>query len=291
MKIVSPDILHKTDAGGVLVGRRRPRPRCAAAFDEIVANARAYDAGRGIDGVQVQQMARPAGRRSSSARSPTRPSARSSPSASAGCWWRSSRTSPSGWPRSRRRGCAVDARRHQRGRDPARACAAAEPVDREALAEHDPARSPQLVADFPRDRRGGPQPGLRRRRRRDGRRHPRSCSPTGSPRERRALHARRRSSTSMRRLMQAALGRGDRRLQRAGQDRQLGHAQPHRRRLPGRDLPGEPQGRRDPGPQGVQERSRTSRATWTWRSSPIPAKFVPARPGGGRRARASPTRC
>ena len=30
----------------------------------------------------------------------------------------------------------------------------------------------------------------------------------------------------------ARVGRGDRRLQRAGQDRQLGHAQPHRRRLP-----------------------------------------------------------
>jgi acetyl coenzyme A synthetase (ADP forming)-like protein len=55
MKIVSPDILHKTEAGGVKVGVSGA-DAVRAAFDEIVANAKAYDADADIDGVQVQQM-------------------------------------------------------------------------------------------------------------------------------------------------------------------------------------------------------------------------------------------
>jgi acetyl coenzyme A synthetase (ADP forming)-like protein len=55
MKIVSPDILHKTEAGGVKVGVSGA-VAVHAAFDEIVANAKAYDADADIDGVQVQQM-------------------------------------------------------------------------------------------------------------------------------------------------------------------------------------------------------------------------------------------
>jgi acetyl coenzyme A synthetase (ADP forming)-like protein len=55
MKIVSPDILHKTEAGGVKVGVSGD-DAVRAAFDEIVANAKAYDADAAIDGVQVQQM-------------------------------------------------------------------------------------------------------------------------------------------------------------------------------------------------------------------------------------------
>ncbi|OZM84195.1 acetate--CoA ligase family protein [Pseudonocardia sp. MH-G8] len=55
MKIVSPDILHKTEAGGVKVGVSGDEA-VRAAFDEIVANAKAYDAGATIDGIQVQQM-------------------------------------------------------------------------------------------------------------------------------------------------------------------------------------------------------------------------------------------
>ncbi|MBI0298029.1 acetate--CoA ligase family protein [Streptomyces sp. PRKS01-29] len=55
LKIVSPDILHKTDAGGVRVGLAS----CAevrGAFTAIVDNARAYDPKARILGVQVQQM-------------------------------------------------------------------------------------------------------------------------------------------------------------------------------------------------------------------------------------------
>jgi len=55
MKIVSPDILHKTEAGGVIVGVRSDA-EAASAYETIGANARAYDAGARIEGVQVQQM-------------------------------------------------------------------------------------------------------------------------------------------------------------------------------------------------------------------------------------------
>ncbi|ALG11192.1 acetate--CoA ligase family protein [Kibdelosporangium phytohabitans] len=55
LKIVSPDILHKTEAGGVLVGV--PDADAArAGFEKIIANAKAYMADAQIDGVQVQQM-------------------------------------------------------------------------------------------------------------------------------------------------------------------------------------------------------------------------------------------
>ena len=55
LKIVSPDILHKTDAGGVVVGVDSDEA-ARSAFDEIVANAKAYQADADITGVQVQQM-------------------------------------------------------------------------------------------------------------------------------------------------------------------------------------------------------------------------------------------
>lgn len=55
MKIVSPDILHKTEAGGVKVGVTG-EAEVRAAFEEILANAATYDADASIDGVQVQQM-------------------------------------------------------------------------------------------------------------------------------------------------------------------------------------------------------------------------------------------
>ncbi len=66
LKIVSPDILHKTEAGGVLVGVKSPA-EAEKAYDTIIANAKKYKATAKIDGVQVQQMLR-AARKSSSAR-------------------------------------------------------------------------------------------------------------------------------------------------------------------------------------------------------------------------------
>ncbi|MBB6352132.1 acetate--CoA ligase family protein [Nonomuraea muscovyensis] len=55
LKIVSPDILHKTDAGGVLVGLRT-EGEVRDGYERVVANARAHDAAARIDGVQVQQL-------------------------------------------------------------------------------------------------------------------------------------------------------------------------------------------------------------------------------------------
>lgn len=59
MKIVSPQILHKSDAGGVKVGIDG-EDAAQRAYEEIVANAGAFDPEAHIDGVLVIQMA-PAG--------------------------------------------------------------------------------------------------------------------------------------------------------------------------------------------------------------------------------------
>ncbi|MEU1485643.1 acetate--CoA ligase family protein [Streptomyces sp. NPDC005752] len=58
LKIVSPDILHKTDAGGVVVGVSGAQ-EVRAAFCTVVRNARAYAADARIEGVQVQQLVPP----------------------------------------------------------------------------------------------------------------------------------------------------------------------------------------------------------------------------------------
>jgi acetyl coenzyme A synthetase (ADP forming)-like protein len=55
MKIVSPQILHKTEAGGVLVGVKSAE-QAAQGFATIVENARKYDPKAEILGVQIQQM-------------------------------------------------------------------------------------------------------------------------------------------------------------------------------------------------------------------------------------------
>jgi len=56
MKIVSPQIIHKSDAGGVRVGIATPED-AAAAYTGIVENARNYDGKAEITGVLVQKMA------------------------------------------------------------------------------------------------------------------------------------------------------------------------------------------------------------------------------------------
>src|SRR5918993_2657655 len=55
LKIVSPDILHKTEAGGVLVGMKSA-DEVSKGYETILANAKKYKADAKIDGVQVQQM-------------------------------------------------------------------------------------------------------------------------------------------------------------------------------------------------------------------------------------------
>jgi acetyltransferase len=56
MKIVSPQILHKSDAGGVKV-RLENETAVEAAFEQIMANAEKYDPDAHLEGVLVQQMA------------------------------------------------------------------------------------------------------------------------------------------------------------------------------------------------------------------------------------------
>ncbi|MBU1170545.1 MAG: acetate--CoA ligase family protein [Proteobacteria bacterium] len=58
MKIVSPDILHKSDAKGVKVGIR-DRKEAENAFAEIIDNAKAYKESAVIKGVLIQKMASP----------------------------------------------------------------------------------------------------------------------------------------------------------------------------------------------------------------------------------------
>lgn len=56
MKIVSPQILHKSDAGGVMVGLNSEKD-VESAFDKIVENAKKYDPDAEIQGVLVVKMA------------------------------------------------------------------------------------------------------------------------------------------------------------------------------------------------------------------------------------------
>ena len=56
MKIVSPDILHKSDAGGVKVNIK-DEPSVRDAFRSIMANAKEYKADANIHGIAVQEMA------------------------------------------------------------------------------------------------------------------------------------------------------------------------------------------------------------------------------------------
>ncbi|MCQ1570781.1 acetate--CoA ligase family protein [Neorhizobium galegae] len=55
MKIESPDILHKTEAGGVRLGIAS-EAEARAAFDAIIASARAYAPNADLRGVSVQEM-------------------------------------------------------------------------------------------------------------------------------------------------------------------------------------------------------------------------------------------
>src|ERR1700736_1744408 len=55
MKIVSPDILHKTEAGGVMVGGKTAAD-VEKNYATILANAKKYKADAKIEGIQVQQM-------------------------------------------------------------------------------------------------------------------------------------------------------------------------------------------------------------------------------------------
>jgi acetate---CoA ligase (ADP-forming) subunit beta len=56
LKIVSPDIIHKSDAGGVAINLKNAQ-EVAGAFEKILANAKKYEPDAKIVGVIVQEMA------------------------------------------------------------------------------------------------------------------------------------------------------------------------------------------------------------------------------------------
>ncbi len=56
LKIVSPDIIHKSDAGGVMINLQNPAD-VQNAYGKILENAKNYDANAKIVGVLVQEMA------------------------------------------------------------------------------------------------------------------------------------------------------------------------------------------------------------------------------------------
>ncbi len=58
LKIVSPDIAHKSDVGGVKLNLETPEA-VAAAFEDIMAAAKKAQPKARIEGVSVQKMARP----------------------------------------------------------------------------------------------------------------------------------------------------------------------------------------------------------------------------------------
>ncbi len=58
MKIVSPQIIHKSDSGGVKVGLKNPE-EVRAAFTQIVSSVKEYNSDAVIDGVLVQKLAMP----------------------------------------------------------------------------------------------------------------------------------------------------------------------------------------------------------------------------------------
>jgi acetyl-CoA synthetase (ADP-forming) len=56
LKIVSPDIIHKSDAGGVMVNLKNPN-EVLEAYEKIVENGKKYNSNANIVGILVQEMA------------------------------------------------------------------------------------------------------------------------------------------------------------------------------------------------------------------------------------------
>jgi len=58
LKIASPDIVHKTDSGGIRLGLETPE-QVEQAYNDIIKNAGKKNPGARVNGVSVQQMAAP----------------------------------------------------------------------------------------------------------------------------------------------------------------------------------------------------------------------------------------
>ena len=79
MKVYSPQIIHKSDAGGVLIGIGSKKA-AEEGFDKIVRNVKAFDPDAEIKGILVVQQAAPGLELRSSVGRPIRRLARCSPS-------------------------------------------------------------------------------------------------------------------------------------------------------------------------------------------------------------------
>lgn len=58
LKVVSPNVAHKSDVGGVVLGLET-HEEVAGAYDGIISSVRAAQPGAAIEGVSVQEMAEP----------------------------------------------------------------------------------------------------------------------------------------------------------------------------------------------------------------------------------------
>ena len=248
LKIVSPEILHKTEAGGVLVGVKNAAD-VEAGFATIMANAKKYDAKANLQGVQVQQMIM--GGQEVIIGAVTDPSFGKLVAFGLGgilvevlkdiTFRLAPATKADALSMLDGIGAAAilkGVRGSDRG-EPRRAGGA----DRERFAAR---------VRLPADRGNGPQPGVRveggsDRRRRAHRARLHAAGGTLSPKPAGNRPADEQGD-------EAGRGGGDRRVRRDRQDRQLGDEEPDQRRLQGQDLPDQPVGRQDHGIAGLQER-------------------------------------
>ena len=184
LKIVSPEILHKTEAGGVLVGVQERATTSRRASRRSWPTRRSTTPRPHLLGVQVQQMLmrRPGSDRRRGHRSVVRQARRVRPGRRAG---RSAEGHhvPAGAGDERRR--AVDARRHRRGGDPEGRARRRSGEPRRARGDHRQRVAARLRLS--RDRGDGPEPGVRDAR---AARSPPTCASSSTGTRRRRATAR-----------------------------------------------------------------------------------------------------
>ena len=284
MKIVSPDILHKTEAGGVVLNVRSAA-EAERAYEKIVAGARAYKPDAKVAGVEIQQML--SGGQEVIVGATDDPSFGKVVAFGLG-------------------GVLVEVlkditfRLAPASRDDALSMidgiAAAEilngvrgaaAVDKGALAAIIETVS-ILAADFPEIAEIDLNPILARP---DGAvaLDVRVLLDFAPPRER-FRPSREEILRAMNRIMRPDGDRGHRRVGRGRQDRQLGDEEPHQRRLRGQDLSDPSQAAGSDGAQGLSQRQGGARARSTSRCSRSRRRWSPARSRSAARKK-FPARC
>ena len=247
LKIVSPQILHKTEAGGVLVGVDSA-DAAKKGFDAIMANAKKYDAKANLLGVQVQQMLK--GGQEVIVGAVTDGSFGKLVAFGLGGVLVevlkdiTFRLAPATKADALSMLDGIQAAEMLKG------VRGGDAVNRDALAELIVGVS-ELVSDFPEISEMDLNPVFatkqrRGRRRRADRRRLQPEAGALSP-----GRGRRREVDEPHHAAQG--GGGDRCVRRDRQDRQLGDEESDQRRLQGADLSDPPEGGRDHGPQGLQE--------------------------------------